>query len=107
MARTTVTGRPDAEREEQAGGGQAGGLVAEIAFVEVERRLRIELEQDVALGAGGQPLWPERVPADERRVPRPERLAVKQTATRCSSKAPSPRTTVCSKLAPSAARPPR
>ena len=51
------------EREEQARRGEVRGLVAEVLFVEGERGLSIEREQDVALGAGDDALGAELVPA--------------------------------------------
>jgi hypothetical protein len=51
--------RAEREGEEQPGGGQAGGAVAEVALVELERGAAVELVEDVALGARHEALGPK------------------------------------------------
>ena len=67
----------DAQREHQAGSRQTFGLVlAEIAFVEVERRLAVQLEQDSALRARDPASRPELVPITGAAMADPYRRAI-------------------------------
>ena len=92
-----------------AGAGQALGVfLAEIALVEIERRLAVELEQHVALGAGDAAARAELVPAAGAAVADADRSAVEADggdACRCCG-APSAPTRVSSNRAPSPASPP-
>ena len=67
----------DAQREQQTGTGQTPRLfLAEIAFVKIERRLAVELEQHVAVRSGDLAPRPELVPAAGAAVTDTDRLAV-------------------------------
>ena len=75
MVRTTAApSRPGAhgEREEEPGRRQARGVLAEVALVELERGLAVELVEHVGRGAGDHPLGAERVPAAERPAADPQ-----------------------------------
>ena len=52
--------------EQQRGSGKPFGLIAQVAFVEVECRFVVQLVQDVALGARDDALRAEGVPAAQR-----------------------------------------
>src|SRR5205807_8687240 len=66
----------DAQRKQERGAGQALAVLSEVTLVKIERRLAVELKQNVAARAGDPPVRPELVPAAGTAMPDPDRVAI-------------------------------
>ena len=64
------------EGEQEAARRQVLGVLAQVPLVELQRASPVQLIEDVARGAGDQPLGPKRIPAAHRAVADPQAIAI-------------------------------